>query len=63
MNSKYENARLHVLQATSSFPPSFSLSLFEFYIACAERRRKREESKTRRIFDATPWRRIAREMI
>jgi len=59
MNSKYENARLYVLQATSSFPPSLSLS---FYTACVWRG-KREESKARRIFDATPWRRVAREMI
>jgi len=51
-----------MLQATSSFPPlPLSLSLPLLYYMHGER--KKEESKARRIFDATPWRRVAREMI
>jgi hypothetical protein len=64
MNSKYENARRYVLQATGSFPPCLSPSLPLSVLHCMRKgKKKKEESKGRRIFDATPWRRVAREMI
>ena len=59
MNSKYENARLYVLQAKSLFPPFLFLILH----VQLETEREKEESKLENNFDATPWRRVAREMI